>query len=564
MQSEDPRVNELFAGKYIVRSLIGKGAVSVVYKVDHAILRKPLALKVLRVDGAIDETAAARFAEDAKAAGTLNHSNLVQVNDQGITKSGAPYLVMDYCQGESIALLIKKHNAFSMDQAIPVFIQICSGLSYMHARGIVHKDIKPSNIVVTKDERGLPVAKLLDFGLAEFLPTVNSSVKTVTEAGEVFGNPLYISPEQARGESVDTRSDVYSLACVMYEMLTGTPPLVGENAAQTINMQIYEQPQPVSSLNAMVPEAINSIIMRALSKDLQIRYQSVDELKQDLTRVAAGGQPEALPPTETEVEEANKREVFNRVAIGATALLFVLAVAFIFTHKTVSPWQASLAQAKEQIQKGDFAMAEMSYKEASTQAKDANPGEKAEIDIAWGDLRKRMGDKNKKDLEDALAHYNSALPLIESSNYDAIAHTNEGLGDCLHALKQYDNAEIYFSNAVEIRHEREAKDPYALAAVLIKQGRNFKDNAKYEKAELALREAIAVQQKLGFVQQAYVPQCLNGLAQIAAHYKENRRAALLKEAADLQKGIGGPDDPQLATLLDKRNKLIEQAFANNR
>lgn len=163
MHPEDPRVNELFGGKYIVRSLIGKGAMGVVYKVDHAILRQPLAVKVLRVDASLGDTAVDRFEQEARAASSLTHTNLVHVQDYGVTKTGAPYLVMDYFEGESIAQLIAKHGAFTMEQALPVFIQICSGVSYMHTKGIVHRDIKPSNIVVTRDERGMPVGKTSGF-----------------------------------------------------------------------------------------------------------------------------------------------------------------------------------------------------------------------------------------------------------------------------------------------------------------------------------------------------------------------------------------------------------------
>jgi tetratricopeptide (TPR) repeat protein len=153
--------------------------------------------------------------------------------------------------------------------------------------------------------------------------------------------------------------------------------------------------------------------------------------------------------------------------------------------------------------------------------------------------------------------------MIDASNHAAIAHTNEGVGDCLHALKKYDDAEIYFANAAEDRRE-DPKDPYALAAVLMKQGRNFKDNGKYEKAEPALREAVTVSQKLGFIQQAYMPQCLLALSQMAAHHRESHRAALLKEAAEVHKRITGTEDPQLTSSIERRNKLIEQGFASLR
>ncbi|CAN5573423.1 hypothetical protein BH10CYA1_BH10CYA1_21730 [soil metagenome] len=565
MQTEDPRVNELFGGKYIVRSLIGKGGMGVVYKVDHAILRKPLAVKVLRVDASLGDSAVERFEQEAKAASVLSHINLVGVHDYGVTKTGAPYLVMDYFEGDSIAQLIRKKGIFSIDQAMPVFIQICSGIAYMHAKGIIHRDIKPSNIVVTKDEHGLPVAKLLDFGLAKFLPTVNTTMKTLTKTGEIFGSPQYMSPEQCRGEVVDERSDLYSLACVMYEMVTGQAPLTGETAVLTIYKHINEQPLPASQVNALVPESISQIIMRALSKDLQIRYQNIDELKQDLTRVAEGGQPKELPVSELEVCAENKKKLITRIAGGAGVVLVLVVAFFALTHKSTPPWRATLEQAKEQIQKGDFVMAELTYKEATAQAKNATPSEKAEIDIAWGDLSKRMGaDKSKKDIENALAHYTAALPMIDASNHAAIAHTNEGVGDCLHVLKLYDDAEIYFANAAEDRREDQSIDPYALAAVLMKQGRNFKDNGKYEKAEPVLREAVAVSQKFGFIQQAYLPQCLIGLSQMAARHRENHRAALLKQAAEVHKRITGPEDPQLTSLIEKRNKLIEQAFASLR
>lgn len=535
----------------------------VVYKVDHAILRKPLAVKVLRVDASLGESAVARFEQEAKAASVLSHTNLVHVQDFGVTKTGSPYLVMDYCEGSSIAELVRKEGVFTIERAMPVLIQICSGIAYMHAKGIIHRDIKPSNIVVTKDERGLPIAKLLDFGLAKFLPTVNATMHTLTQTGEVFGSPQYMSPEQCLGETLDERSDVYSLGCVMYEMLTGQPPHTADNAAVLVYKHVNDTPVAPTELNKLIPAPISAIIMRALSRDLKVRYSSIDDLKQDLTRVAEGGEPEPPPESEVEVAAGKRKRLKVGITIGAAVIVFGLLVYSGVQYLSRPPvWKANLDQAKEEMQKGDFGMAEISYKEALALAKHDKPADRAKIQVGLADVLKREGEKNKVKFDEAARAYTEALPLLDPSDHVTIARANEGLGDCLHAQKQYDDADLYFANAVDYRQETEATDPYALAAVLMKQGRNFRDNMKFDKAEPVTHRAVTILQKLPFVQQAYMPQCLSALAQIAQHRRQNDRANALKEAARIHEKISGSEDAGYEHMIEKRNQLIEQAFSD--
>ncbi|HEY9677945.1 MAG TPA: serine/threonine-protein kinase [Drouetiella sp.] len=550
-----------------MRSIVGRGGMGVVYKVDHAILRQPLAVKVLRIDQSMGEQAIARFEQEAQAASLLRHTNLVHVTDYGVTKSGAPYLVMDYFDGLSISDMLLKHGPFSLEQALPMFIQICTGVAYVHTKGIVHRDIKPSNIMLTHDERNNPVAKILDFGLAKFLPEVNSGYTTLTQTGEVFGSPLYMSPEQCRGESVDERSDVYSVACVMYEMITGIPPFKADTAVLTIYKHVNEEAVPPSQVSASIPESISRIIMRALSKNLEIRYSSIEELKDDLTRVAAGEEPEDLPIPDSVVQAEHKRNMMK--SIGVTLAGLVVVIGIVLGIKAFKPpesaWEATMTQARNQIQQGDLSMAVLSYKNALSQSSSAKPSEQAKIKIALADLYKHMsGDKNREQIREAIKNYTDALAMIDPEDHSTIAHTNEGVADCLHLLKDYDEAQLYFSNAVDYREKTEATDPYALGAVLMKQGRNFKDNNKFDQAETSLKRAIEIVEKLSFVQQVYVPQCLIGLSQMASKNHQNDRARLFKEAADIQKGISGQNDANFARQIEKRNKLLDEAFASSK
>lgn len=287
--------NELGSSKpgceqYELISLIGHGGMGNVYRAKHKELGTEVAVKVIHPQFVSDQTAVKRFEQEAKAASELTHANLVAVYDFGKTDRGSPFLVMDLLDGESMADVISKEGFLDVPRALDLFIQICDALIHAHYKGVVHRDLKPSNILLIKNEKGIEVVKVLDFGIAKMLA---KGADSITQTGDVFGSPAYMSPEQCLGNDTDARSDIYSLGCIMYECLTGKLPFLGANPIEMIVKQINETPKLFGkgSNDLNIPEGLESVIRNTLEKDAGKRYQTMEELRVDLIRVKDGHKP---------------------------------------------------------------------------------------------------------------------------------------------------------------------------------------------------------------------------------------------------------------------------------
>ena len=286
----DPLLNTVLLDRYEVLERIGEGGMSVVYKVRHRLMNRVYAIKMLLPHLIVNPTNLKRFQQEARAASALAHPNVIAVHDFGVSPQGQPYLVMDYLEGVSLSDLIRQHGCLSADRSLGIFIQACDALAHAHDKGIVHRDLKPSNIMVISDKRGEDEVKLVDFGIAKLLPTEGEEIQRLTQTGEVFGSPFYMSPEQCTAQPLDARSDIYSMGCLMYETLVGKPPFVGVNFLETMFKHMNEIPLGLGSVQASreTREQLEAIVFKALAKDPAQRYQSMWELKDDLDRVRHG------------------------------------------------------------------------------------------------------------------------------------------------------------------------------------------------------------------------------------------------------------------------------------
>jgi serine/threonine protein kinase len=262
---------------------IGSGGMGVVYKAMHVVLKKPVAIKVLPIHQ-LDKNGIKRFQQEARAASLLRHDNLVTVSDCGVTVTGQPYMVMDFVDGKTLEKLLKERGSLPEAEALPLFEQICQAVEHAHGKGVLHRDLKPGNVMLVDCETGQPMVKVLDFGLAKILHGELKLTQGLTSTGEVFGSPLYMSPEQALGQDVDARSDIYSLACLMYETLTGAPPLQGASMMETFYKQIHEKAPSLSegSLGKKFSAEWEEFIAKSLSKEPDKRFASVTEMRQEL------------------------------------------------------------------------------------------------------------------------------------------------------------------------------------------------------------------------------------------------------------------------------------------
>ncbi|HEY9787373.1 MAG TPA: serine/threonine-protein kinase [Candidatus Obscuribacterales bacterium] len=276
--------------RYLIESIIGSGGMSVVFKATHLSMNKPVALKVLNPIYSCDPTSVRRFQLEAKAAGNLDHPNIVRVFDCDSTDDGHVFLVMDLLTGTSLAEEIRMRGPLSPERALNIFRQICAGLRHAHENGIIHRDLKPSNIMLGFDKGRKESAKIVDFGIAKLLPahgTMGGGGQNLTQTGDIFGSPLYMSPEQCAGKELDVRSDIYSLGCVLYETLVGQPPFSGANPLETMYMHTNSPPPSVvsSSRGGAFYKRLDAIIQTCLQKDPDHRYRSAQQIEIDLNLV---------------------------------------------------------------------------------------------------------------------------------------------------------------------------------------------------------------------------------------------------------------------------------------
>ncbi|RTL41412.1 MAG: serine/threonine-protein kinase [Candidatus Melainabacteria bacterium] len=288
-QSEPPQlIIESIEDRWEIVEPLGVGGMSAVYKARHRVTGKVSAIKVLLPEHKLRPQSLKRFEVEAKAISALDHAHIVHLSDCGTTDDGHLFIVMDFADGRSLAELLSEENHLPTARAIKIFVQIADALAHAHRRGIVHRDLKPSNIMLVKDQDYPDYVKVVDFGIAKVVhpdPQSGESL-SATVTGEVFGSPLYMSPEQYRGRQLDFRSDIYSMGCLMYETLVGRPPFIGENPLDTLYKHVTEQPEPlvIQGSDAYKTKQLEQVIFRCLEKDPQMRYESMDALKADLER----------------------------------------------------------------------------------------------------------------------------------------------------------------------------------------------------------------------------------------------------------------------------------------
>lgn len=267
--------------QYQLVSKIRSGGMGAIYKGRHRKTNALLAIKILHQHVKDKKNNRERFDLEAKAASKLKHPNLVVIHDYGITPSDTPYIVMELIEGETLQHIIAANNGLPPSRFFPIFDQVCNALAHAHSRDVIHRDLKPSNIIISKSDSGADFVKVVDFGIAKVMNQHTLESQELTKTGDILGSPLYMSPEQCVGEETDARTDVYALGCVMYEAITGKPPLYGENVVKTIFKHINVAPGSISKVrpDINIPPAIEAVIFRALEKKPEDRYATMEEFK---------------------------------------------------------------------------------------------------------------------------------------------------------------------------------------------------------------------------------------------------------------------------------------------
>jgi eukaryotic-like serine/threonine-protein kinase len=301
----DQRRRRVLADRYEVEELLGQGGMARVFRGTDRVLNRKVAVKVLSPQFAGDDQFVARFRREAQAAAALNHPNIVSVYDTG-DQSDVHYIVMEYVEGRTIRDVIREEGPLHPQRGTEIAQAVGRALAAAHQAGLVHRDIKPGNIMLTREGE----VKVMDFGIAR-----TATGDPLTQTAAVLGTASYLSPEQAQGSAVDARSDIYSLGCVLYEMLTGRPPFTGDSPVAIAFKHVREDPVPPGRLNLDVPSSLEAVVMKAMAKNPDNRYQTADELREDLERVAAG-----LPTLATPVLPGDATEVVTQAPEGTAVM----------------------------------------------------------------------------------------------------------------------------------------------------------------------------------------------------------------------------------------------------
>jgi eukaryotic-like serine/threonine-protein kinase len=303
-------------GRYRIIGRLGSGGMADVYEAEDTQLGRRVALKLLHRRFAEDPEFVERFRREASSAAGLNHPNIVQVFDRGAW-DGTYYIAMELLEGRNLKQVVRDHGALDPALAADIVLQILKAARFAHRRGIVHRDIKPHNVIVDEEGR----AKVTDFGIAR------AGASDMTETGSIMGTAQYLSPEQAQGQPVDARSDLYSIGVVLYELLAGVPPFDADSPVTIALKQVSEDPIPPRVRNPAVPPALDAVVMRALRKDPAARFQSADDFIVALESAMAGAYVELGEDLADELEEEDRRN-WLRIALIALVLLALAALAF--------------------------------------------------------------------------------------------------------------------------------------------------------------------------------------------------------------------------------------------
>jgi serine/threonine protein kinase len=284
----DPAIGCVIGQQFELVERIGEGGMSTVYRARDLQLGREVAIKLLTQTKTRDAASLARFKQEALAVSRLDHQNVVRLYQYGMDGDGRPYLAMDLIEGQSLAQLIQEHHQFSFTDCLSILDQILSALVHAHGLGIVHRYIKPSNIMIGFDQNKKPTVKVVDFGIAKMAAVADSPA--LTRTGDMFGSPFYMSPEQCLGNEIDERSDVYSAGCLLYELIEGHPPYQASNTLKVLHMHISERPSQLTraDIDHSCRTALDRIIAKSMARDPRMRFAGAQLMKDELAQVACG------------------------------------------------------------------------------------------------------------------------------------------------------------------------------------------------------------------------------------------------------------------------------------
>jgi serine/threonine protein kinase len=344
--SGDALVGKLLGERFQVQALLGQGASGTIYRAEHITLRRRVAIKVLHAELSRDDLAVERFRREATTVADIDNEHIVEIHDFGRTPDGRLYLAMELLEGETLDIVLAREKQLSIERTADILIQVGEALMEAHAIGYVHRDMRPRNVYLTTRRAKTNFVKLLDFGLAKLVDTDTpiSASAQATNLGMTFGDPRYMSPEQARGDRIDRRADIYQLGCVAYEMLTGSPPFTGNRVFDILTKQVTEVPAPLPTRRPGVPLWMEAAITKMLAKDPENRFATTSRMVEALRRGLDTGEvmEDSVARRRESVPPASVSRVMQRMGISGDSLPALPALAPAAPAPTPAPAAAAV------------------------------------------------------------------------------------------------------------------------------------------------------------------------------------------------------------------------------
>jgi serine/threonine protein kinase len=532
--NKDNRETTTLDGRYEVLQKIGSGGMGTVFAAKQTSTGRKVAVKVLR-----STTESERFEQEVAALRDLSHPNLVTVIDSGKDAEGKPYLVLEYIDGKGLDAVLRAKGSLSDNEFRDIFVQVCRGLAHAHSKGIVHRDLKPSNIMVIEEQNGERIVKIVDFGIAK---KEDSAELTVT--GDIVGSPAFMSPEQATGQKLDARSDIYSLGCIMYQCLSGRLPFTAEQPLAALVKRLNDDAKPLQEAagDRQIPEPWLQLVKKAMSRDPDARFSNVAEMVPALVQVrrTAGIGISEVNGTSTPTEKmpATKHDTKGKIAgvrISWLALAIAALVACLVWMATTPPSEESIrqreAQAREYIKGREYARAIELLRGAISDAKKLNGGKSALLAILYVDVNEaeqNMGDKRaaKEALENALAAAGSELSpraRIGVKRDLALLEMEDG---------NFDKADKLIDEAHDEFERTYPDDEQGIATLLAVQGLVAEQRHDYAVARNKFEDAIEMlERNANGVPNPFLAEQQANLARIYAQEDNVARALPLYERA---------------------------------
>lgn len=577
----EPQIGDVIGERYEIIDFIGDGGMGKVYKARHKLMKRTVAIKMLLPHLISSAQALKRFQKEAEATSVLNHPNIMTVFDFGITEnSGMPYLVMDYLEGISLSNVLQDEGRLPYDRAVKIFIQAATALAHAHSKGIIHRDLKPSNIMLIDFDGQPDFLKLVDFGIAKLLIKSDGEAENLTQTGEIFGSPLFMSPEQCRGLELDGRSDIYSLGCVMYRALTGRPVFSGQTMVECLYKQVHDVPLNFSTVcpELNLPDELEAIVLKCISKEPEQRFDSMNDLKTALEEFQAHSEGNVVPQIEDYQEKVYLVPPYSPQAVPADKTTSAMSVADISQEGTKTPASSlqdmPAEEENENETPGDITATVQIVSGLSGAVPSANIGEVSEakkpskplkpfLKPLWmgviiavisipGFIFFLQAEKNNKVSQPGMPEDQIKSGVADkAANLSPMPHPKDGAQALDEANKAFQAgnmalAQQLLNQGLILVKSKEKSDPAKLLPLRIRLGEVYYERGMYREAMSALQQALLMAKKqpgdnavsIANIKVDLAMACyINGDADSAANY--------LKQALPVLQKTSNPDDADI-------------------